>query len=32
MKFSQLTSCFAFGDFETVCVCPMSNFLDALLL
>ena len=24
-------SCFAFGDSETVCVSPMSNFLDALL-
>ena len=24
-------SCFAFGDSETICVCPISNFLDALL-
>ena len=35
VHFSQLTemyaSCFAFGDSETICVCPMSNFQDALL-
>ena len=35
VHFSQLTemyaSCFAFGDSETVCVSPMSNFPDALL-
>ena len=24
-------ACFAFGDSETVCISPMSNFLDALL-
>ena len=25
------TSCFAFGDYETVCFCPISNLPDALL-
>ena len=35
VHFSPLTemyaSCFPFGDFETICVCPMNNFPDALL-